>query len=143
MVDKVRRWFSPGRLVAVAFVANMAVVGIVWWAQGRDDDNQDDQITAIVEARTEARLTGCEQENRLRLVIQRQAVALASPEALARVEAEGGARLQQALDYLLPLLPQRVCTPSAIADYYESGGVEGVVPLDLPAHVRDFLARHG
>ena len=150
MVDKVRRWFTPGRLVAVAFIANMAVVGIVYWAQGRDDSNRDAQIAentallAEIEAtRAEARLTTCEQDNKNRLVDFTQTMAQATPDALARLEAQRPEEIPRAVDFLRAVLPQRVCTQDAIAAFYESGGAEGVVPLEFPAHVVAFLDRHG
>ena len=100
-----------------------------------------DAVDLVVQQRTEARLTQCVEDNKGRAADRASILALATPEALARAE-EDPARLQVAVNFLAALRPDRSCEAGDIAAYYESGGVEGLLPLDLPSHVSDFLDRH-
>lgn len=132
--ENTRRIGLGKKLLAVAIV--LATVALVVGLLVRD------AFYDFLHDRDQRSMTACEDDNFARQAVQDSALALATPEALQRAEEEGGARLQQALDYLRSLRPQRVCTIEGVRAYYDSGRVEGVLPLDAPQYVLDFLERH-
>lgn len=127
---------SHWTIAAIFIATSVAVAALVIGLLVRD------AFYDFLADRDERSITACEDDNVGRRADQQSALALATPEALARVEQEGGARLQQALDFLHALRPERDCSIEGVRAYYDSDRVEGVLPLDAPDYVLDFLERH-
>ena len=86
-------------------------------------------------------MTACEQDNLGREVDLTQTVTLVSPDALVSV-GDDPALVGRVLEFLRPVRPLRLCDPDSIDVYFSSGGTEGVLLIDWPAHIAEFLAEH-
>jgi hypothetical protein len=115
----------------------LALIGIVsgflaWQALQRFEDE-----------RVSRSMTSCVEDNRGRQTDITQTIQIVSAETVANLEAQGSAGVDRLLAFLEPVRPLRDCTAEGVRRYFDTDAEEGVVPIEWPPHIADFLEEHG